>query len=684
MPLPEPRCVCAARAYALPRARAGGNCVYVSAALSDALRAGEVSARPLGVQLVPWVPGASLLAGARVCWADVASPEMEDSVALAPGAYAVFLPSAALAAQLGAGDEDAQVAVAPVQPVPLSAVYMAVAQARFAHVAHRQEALQRALHGLVLGQGGEYELDLDGDLSVRVVMSEPVAQGVVDCGTTQVFVLGDARAPEAEPAPAEPAPAAIDARFLEQGVLPAEPCAFAAEPLSDPEPVRAAIAHWQARDAEVHPGVEHAARYVDEESAVLLSDAGLARLAAFHGDWALAEVYGEERPRLVRVFGAPSGAPDAARVPPVLLQNLFRAEHFDPARSVQLSLRALPTGAQEAARGGAHAPDAARPPLVPVAETLRVARVAAPVSTDRAYEALCLDALRAHFEQRPRVWCRGDVFAVRVAAGRARFAQVDLERQGAPTEPDSELVAAARFPGAPGPAFLEAPVFFAVADVEPPLVDPGTVRDAIPEEAAALRDWYHTLAAAGGLDAFGCWVDARETRMVQAGVERRRVADVRGWLRLAVDTPECPAGDSALTRPGSVYARYVDLVHAALSPRAAQLGARMSVLLEGAAGTGKRTVCRWVAQRTGVHLVELDGYELVSDTDARTEGVLRARLERARACAPCLLVVRNVDALARKGANDAPSPAVRMLQRSIEEMEADGDEDGGRAARCRR
>lgn len=49
----------------------------------------------------------------------------------------------------------------------------------------------------------------------------------------------------------------------------------------------------------------------------------------------------------------------------------------------------------------------------------------------------------------------------------------------------------------------------------------------------------------------------------------------------------------------------LDLVSAALLPNAVQYDLRLSVLLKGARGVGKQAAVRWVAQKAGIHLVEV-------------------------------------------------------------------------------
>ena len=94
--------------------------------------------------------------------------------------------------------------------------------------------------------------------------------------------------------------------------------------------------------------------------------------------------------------------------------------------------------------------------------------------------------------------------------------------------------------------------------------------------------------------------------------------------------------------------RFVDYVNASVRVGSHELELSLTVLLKGARGSGKATLTRWVAQQTGFHIIELDCYDLLGETDIKTEGNLLARVERAAACRPCILVLRHIEALARK------------------------------------
>lgn len=83
-------------------------------------------------------------------------------------------------------------------------------------------------------------------------------------------------------------------------------------------------------------------------------------------------------------------------------------------------------------------------------------------------------------------------------------------------------------------------------------------------------------------------------------------------------------------------------------PQAAMYSLHLSVVIKGARGSGKKTAIQWASEKTGVHLIEVNCFDVLGDTDTHTEGVLRARFEAAASCGPAVLVLYNIDALARK------------------------------------
>ena len=107
----------------------------------------------------------------------------------------------------------------------------------------------------------------------------------------------------------------------------------------------------------------------------------------------------------------------------------------------------------------------------------------------------------------------------------------------------------------------------------------------------------------------------------------------------------------------------MELVRVTFTRNAMNYNLYLSILLEGSRGVGKFSVAKQVAQHLGIHLMAVSNhqmhipskplnlsqfncFEITGETDIETEGTLRFRFEQAISCAPCILVLRHIEALA--------------------------------------
>ncbi|KAH7517110.1 hypothetical protein FEM48_Zijuj09G0027600 [Ziziphus jujuba var. spinosa] len=81
----------------------------------------------------------------------------------------------------------------------------------------------------------------------------------------------------------------------------------------------------------------------------------------------------------------------------------------------------------------------------------------------------------------------------------------------------------------------------------------------------------------------------------------------------------------------------------ALCPSALSSKFRVSVLLFGLAGCGKRTVVRYVARRLGLHVVEYSCHSLMSSSDRKTSVTLAQAFNTAQRYSPTILLLRHFD-----------------------------------------
>ncbi|UZJ54156.1 hypothetical protein CBS101457_003476 [Exobasidium rhododendri] len=548
-------------------------------------------------------------------------------------------------------------------PVSLTNVYLAATSiAAFNYAQQSQKEMEAALDRRLMRQ--DDIVDINGQ-AFRILMTEPVLQGLFLAGETHALItLDKGSSTQADIVEAQVQiegnenDFVIDERFLANSVLDDFASDNGEEVESRTEGGEAAL--FEAISVLDRPAFDKALQSsrqrlaltendLDEENSILLDESGLATLGAFEGDWAIAEIRGVGLPRVVKMFSASlqsklsHSALPKVHLSPLLVQNLIGNHSFDSTKkSINLSLRVLRQN-QESKVSSSTSGNAIDCPLpIPFADSLTIARVAGPFSMNRRYQSLFLGALRSHFEGRRRVIREGDVIAVGFDMGKARWlGGENSEGEEEEKEMDIEVIGLSLPPSTNEMPTNTAMVQFCITNLTPELTEPETEEDA----GKGIDEIYFREQARTG--ELGCVVDTTLTKMVQTGVSRMRVADSSGWLGIETDTPTFPT-QSPLTAPNSIFDKLSRLVEATLLPHAADYGLHLTVLLKGARGSGKKTLTRWVAQQAGIHLIELNCFDLIADTDTRTEGVLRARFEQAASCAPVILLLQNVDALARK------------------------------------
>lgn len=236
---------------------------------------------------------------------------------------------------------------------------------------------------------------------------------------------------------------------------------------------------------------------------------------------------------------------------------------------------------------------AAPPPATPTAQSVTLARVAAPLTLDKTYQPALLASLRTHFETQPRTVAKNDLVPIPLDSWVAR----------------------------------------AVGDT--PTVVPGGV----PDTAA----WFKVVDVQPEGE---CVVDPRTTSMVQSGVVTEAApanAPLDWWHYLGL--PPVFSYPAAFA-PAAQLRKTLATVFA--HPRIQQ----PSVLVSSSArGLGKTTMVRLLALELGAHLVQVDCREaLVVGSTPKTIGGLEARVGRVLASAggPVVVFLRHVELVCRK------------------------------------
>ncbi|ORX40700.1 P-loop containing nucleoside triphosphate hydrolase protein, partial [Kockovaella imperatae] len=390
---------------------------------------------------------------------------------------------------------------------------------------------------------------------------------------------------------------------------------------------------------------------------------GLGRSGIFEHDWVLirpanASDGAQGQGRLVRAVAWEMLDEEQENLPsnPVLLPPaIYRALSPHPAESIHLEIVVIPT------------PFGVRSPTLPVAKTITIARIATAEGVDKRYERSWLRGLKNAFETasrcnscrsdcKGRLVRRGDIISVPLWKDRTLESEESLSNE----EQDLDMDAFETFT-IPQPSAVG---HFIVTGLSyEPLVP-------LEEDFAASTS---SMARAGEL---GCWVDVGadgSTSMVLQGVEEARVCNRQAdgsWLGIS-NTPKPFNPD--------ISRRLRDLLSSAISSASRSIPLSLSVLVSGARGCGKTMLLSSIASALGYNIVMVDSFDLQGEASTRLEGTLMAALDKAGSCTPSILLVRHVDALAKKTEATAMGhqpPVVRILRVMSVKMQSLGKDTG--------
>ncbi|KAI9033810.1 P-loop containing nucleoside triphosphate hydrolase protein [Phycomyces nitens] len=334
----------------------------------------------------------------------------------------------------------------------------------------------------------------------------------------------------------------------------------------------------------------------DTESRVFVNIKDLGRCGVFSGDWVLVAANDSTKSRLCRIYGIDDNQVQAKSELDTLL--------LSPLLYFNLGLPLPPSSVED---NVVTITRLTVTPTPPMASAVTIARIASPSSMDKSLQTAFLEALKQWFEARERIVCKGDVLAIPLDEENARLR---------PKEEDEQADALVRKP--------TTLAYFKVTSLEEPT------------ESNGVHPSYY---------GHGRKINPSQTKMVQTGVEQSRIP--AGHLSRYYDF----LSQLPLERPTtSAYRNLHELVSSSLHPLGRDFELSCNVLLLGPRGGGKATLVKQVAEALGVHLFEFAAYDVVAETDAKTEVHMRAKVEKAAALAPCIVLVRGIEALARKTA----------------------------------
>lgn len=282
----------------------------------------------------------------------------------------------------------------------------------------------------------------------------------------------------------------------------------------------------------------------------------------------------------------------------------------------------------------------------PVAKELNILRVSTPLSTERALQSGIFAALKQHFEKKRRIVRQGDLVALPIDVGTSRL--LAQPAGGAEAEADVEELLTLS---------VEARIS-AICRTEVAWFKVGQIVPSNPNENRQPR----LPASWGG----AACIEPTLTRMRQAGSETNKTPsalDPSWQYYLGVRPPmktafsHSPVKQLVAPTPRKYVApmqrRLRELLAAATSPRAVHFGMDPLIILLHSTqrNIGKATVASRAASDLGLHVFEIDAYELIAEGgsagDVKTEALFKTRIERAMNCGPdCTLVsLRHVEAL---------------------------------------
>ncbi len=282
----------------------------------------------------------------------------------------------------------------------------------------------------------------------------------------------------------------------------------------------------------------------------------------------------------------------------------------------------------------------------PTAKEMTLVRVSTPLSTERALQSGIFASLKQHFENRRRILRQGDLIALPIDVGTSRL----LAQPAGGTDADVEL---------------EELLVLSLEDKSPKVhrleiawFKVGHIVGSGPDE----NRQFLSPVSWGGV---AC-IEPMTTRMRQAGSETSKIPSaldpswkyylgIRPPIRALIASNPIRQSVASVPKPytSPPQRRLRELFAAATSPRAVHLGMNpMVVLLHSTQrNIGKATLASNAASDLGLHIFDIDAYDLVAEGgsagDVKTEALFKARVERALSCgADCtIIMIRHVEAM---------------------------------------
>ncbi|KAI9483939.1 MAG: P-loop containing nucleoside triphosphate hydrolase protein [Benjaminiella poitrasii] len=334
----------------------------------------------------------------------------------------------------------------------------------------------------------------------------------------------------------------------------------------------------------------------DDESRIFVGIKDLAQCSVFSGDWVLVSGNDPKKSRLCRIYGVDTVSDDKNIVylPPALYFNLNLPLPPASIENVKITVTKVNDPPSEGPS---------------IAQAVTIARVASPASMDKALQTVFLESLKSWFEAKERIVCKGDVIAICLDEESARLDPQDNELNSRIIQTKPTTLA-----------------YFKVTRL-----DSGENNDDTKTHPSYFGSGRRIIPS--------------KTQMIQTGVEYSRVpiGHISSYYNFGKALPLVRSSSAA-------FKQLYKLISSSLHPLGRDFELSCNALFHGPRGGGKAVLVKEVAESLGVHLYEFSIYDIISDTDAKTEVHLRAKFDKAAALAPCIVLIRHMEGLAKKSA----------------------------------
>ncbi|KAJ1956987.1 peroxisomal assembly protein [Linderina pennispora] len=625
-------------------------------------------------------------------------------LASASGDVAVCQVGRSVWAALGGRDAWESATLEVVDPVELTELVLGVDAAQYADAITMQKEIAEHVQAKLFRHNREVRV---GGLTLRCLMCQPVAQGIVRPGSDpKIVIVKDTRRAEM------PVGDTVGEEWEDLGaewfILDGAGDTLLAAAGPHGVEIKAAALLAPVDHAKIAP-VENGEDTGNRGYAEL---ATLAKLGVVSGSWvAVTSAHSDSAERrAIRVFGCDGIATtDTLALPPLLFHSL-QASGIPSTESIPVT--AVPLGVPPSTPSPAFLekePTQKFQPALEVARKVVIARIISPLAERRDLEAHALAALQAWLKPEDgalRVVRTGDVIAVRVcladamvrtkvavaagndAAARIRSGENDMDPSVVDVDPVNDLVFDTPVIGDSGKVDANELVFYKIVsaegfrnrwalsydseseeDSEYEYISDYDEEDDEEEDLDAIADpldrqWAQWYRRVRGL---GLVVQPNTTMVAQTGSVHAHAPYQA--IRAFQDIQGAPS--SGAEPYANVRGQLLRLARAALHPLAARRRLVCAALLKGNPGTGKRHVVRSLASTLGVHLYELSSYDILGDTADKTAQALQLYFQNAMRYTPCILHLRQIEALAQNAAPGEESddlPIARVLKACLDDL----------------